>query len=120
MNSVLHLLRLIRLDLLRGFVAYILEFCLVRGDAFLKVRNIVLCVFVAAVEHVPYADEGVSLALEVLEDTLFPAAGLVFEELLGLVEVAGSGVKSFVEEGHVIGVDGVGLLRGFGEARQSG
>lgn len=84
-NGLFDLFRLSRLGV--GFVADIAEFGLVADDSSFQLGNVVLGVLVSSIKHVSYADEGVSLAFEVFQDTFFPASCFVFEELFTRIEV---------------------------------
>lgn len=119
-NGIFYLLRFARLDQFSGFIPYGLELLLVVGDAFFQLRDVVLRVFVSAVEQVAHADEGVALALEVFQDAFFPALCLVLEQTSRLFQVPCGGVQTFVEHGDLVGVDGVGVFGGFGDLLEGG
>lgn len=84
------------------------QFLLVALDPTFQVGDIIPGISISAIEHVPHAHEGIPLLLEILEHALVPDAGFVVEQGLRGGEVLGGGGDALVEEGHVVGVGGVG------------
>ena len=75
-NSLFDLLGLAGLSV--WLVADIAELGLVICDSLFELRDVVFGVFVSSVKHVSYADECVTLALEVFEDAFLPSSCFVF------------------------------------------
>ena len=119
-NGIFDLLRLTRFDQIRRFAADILELRLVRRNALLQLRDIVFRVLIPSVKEVAHADERISLPFKIFQHAFFPAPRFVVEELARLVEMARCGGEALVEQRHVVCVDGVCVLRGFGEAGERG
>ena len=113
-----HLLDLPGLDQAVRFRAQARQLGLVVLDAPLEVGDVVLVEAFPAVEHVPDADEGVALPLEVLEDAGVPGLALVLHQALRGAQVLARGDQPVVQERHVVGVGRVSVGAGLGQRRE--
>lgn len=84
----------------------------------LQVRDVVPVELLPAVKQLAHTDERVSLALEVLEDALVPAAALVFQQRLASPEVLAHGDQSVIEQRDFVGVCGIGVCGCFRQRRE--
>ena len=113
------LFNLPRLDQPLGLRTEGRELGLVRGDAPLEERNVVLVEPLPAVKQVAQADQGVPLALEILQHPRVPGARLVLHEALRRSEMLAHGLQAIVQQRNIVGVGGIRVGADIGERCQS-
>lgn len=112
-DRFLDLLHLSRLDRPLWSPPQTLQPVLVVLDPALQLRDVIPRVSIPSVEHIPHADQGVALALDVFQDAFVPRPGFIFEQRLSGGQVFRCGVDAVVEQGDVAGVNAVGAFAGF-------
>lgn len=108
-NGLHHLLDLARLDHTLGFAAEVGKFRLVRLDPSLEIRDVVLVETLSSVEEFANADQGISLALQILQNALVPCLALIFHQALTSSQMSAHGVQAVVKQGHLVGVGSVSV-----------
>ena len=108
-NRCLHLLGLTRLRCLAlGLDPR--KFVLIRHDALLQLRDIISRQPVFTIEEVAQSNHAIANALQIFKNALIPRSALVFQQALAIAQVLRRGFDAFVQERHVVDIDGESVV----------